>query len=77
MAPFLYPTVEGPRYIRGHAVTLSLVTFGSVLYMGMYAYFKSENRKRARGERDVVTQGLTEEEIVALGDENPGFIYAA
>lgn len=45
--------------------------------MGMYAYFKSENRKRARGERDVVTQGLTEEEIVALGDENPGFIYAA
>lgn len=77
MAPFLYPTGEGPRYIRGHAVTLALVAFAAVTYMGMYAYFKAENSKRAKGERDSVKQGLTEEEVVALGDENPGFVFAA
>lgn len=77
MAPFLYPTMEGPRYIRGHAVTLALVAFAVALYLGMYSYFKVENRRRQQGERDAVKQGLNEEEVVALGDENPGFIYAA
>lgn len=77
MAPFLYPSGEGPRYIRGHAVTLALVGFAAILYIVMYAYFKSENAKRASGKRDAIKQGLTEEEVIALGDENPGFVFAA
>ena len=77
MAPFLYPSGEGPRYLRGHAVTMSLVALGAVLYGLMYVYFKHENRSRAAGKRDGVIQALNEEEVVALGDESPRFVFAA
>lgn len=62
--------------MRGHAVTMSLVAFGSVLYCVMYFYFDQANKKRAEGRCDVVTQGLNEEEILALGDENPRFVFS-
>ncbi|KAL2844996.1 histidine phosphatase superfamily [Aspergillus pseudoustus] len=32
MSPFLYKTNEGPRYVRGNAVTLALVGFAGVVY---------------------------------------------
>ncbi|KAM3421949.1 putative transporter [Cercospora zeina] len=77
MAPFLYPSSEGPRYLKGHGVTMALVALGTVLYGIMYAYFTRENKVRAAGRRDAVTQGMTEEESLALGDENPKFVFAA
>jgi hypothetical protein len=40
-------------------------------------YFKQENMKRARGDRDELIKGLTEEECLALGEHNPKFIFAA
>ncbi|SMQ55240.1 unnamed protein product [Zymoseptoria tritici ST99CH_3D1] len=77
MAPFLYPTIEGPRYIRGHAVTMALVAMAALIYGVLFVYFRSENKKRVEGKRDLIKHGLTEEEVVALGDENPRFIFAA
>lgn len=56
---------------------MSLVAFGAILYAAMYFYFKYENRKRANGKRDHVMEGLSEEKILALGDENPRFVFAA
>lgn len=53
--------------MRGHAVTMSLVILSCIIYGSMYFYFKSENRKRERGERDGIISGLTEEEIIELG----------
>lgn len=72
----LYPSAEGPRYVRGHAVTMSLVAFGSVLYGVMYLYFERENKKRAEGKRDERIEGLNAEETLALGDENPHFVFS-
>ncbi|KAF2166219.1 hypothetical protein M409DRAFT_23411 [Zasmidium cellare ATCC 36951] len=77
MAPFLYPTAEGPRYVKGHAVSMSMVALGAVLYGGMYFYFKLENKKRASGRRDHIMEGRSEDEVLALGDENPRFVFAA
>ena len=71
----MYPTKEGPRYIRGHAVTLSLVGFGIVLLGGMSAYFSAENRKRIQGVEDEKISGMTDDEIEELGDRNPRFLY--
>lgn len=72
----LYPDPEGPRYIRGHAVTMSLLAVACAIYTSMHFYFRWENRKRERGERDARIEGLTEEEVLALGDENPRYRFA-
>jgi len=61
--------------VRGHAVTMSLVAFGSVLCGVMYFYFDRKNKRRSEGIRDAVMEGLNEEEILALGDENPRFVF--
>lgn len=76
LAPFLYPSDEGPRYMKGHAVTMGLVLLGGILYFIMWKYFEWENKARRYGKRDHIMQGLTEEEILALGDENPRFNFA-
>lgn len=56
---------------------MSLVAFGGIVYALLYLYYMRENRKRARGDRDAVMEGLSEGEIVALGEENPRFQLAA
>lgn len=76
MAPFLYPSGEGPRYIRGHAVTMALVAAAAVLFGSMSVWFRRENGKRERGVRDGVMEGRSEEEVLAMGDENPKFRFA-
>ncbi|GAB7361284.1 hypothetical protein MBLNU230_g1344t1 [Neophaeotheca triangularis] len=75
MASFLYPDSEGPRFIRGHAVTMSLVALGCVIYAFMYFHFDQENKKRERGDRDEKMSGLDEDEVLALGDENPKYRF--
>lgn len=35
-----------------------------------------ENKKRAEGKRDHLIEGKSEEEIAALGDESPRFMFA-
>jgi len=76
MSSFLYPKQEGPRFIRGHAVSLGMVSFAMVVYAFMWWYFGYENKKRINGERDYKIEDLSEEEIADLGDENPKFLYS-
>ncbi|KAF2717675.1 MFS general substrate transporter [Polychaeton citri CBS 116435] len=76
MASFLYPKTEGPRFVRGHAVTMSLVSLGCLIYAGMRVYLSMENKKRQEGKRDHLIENLSEDEILALGDENPRFVLA-
>ena len=67
---------DAPRYVRGHAVSMSLMAVSIVIYTSMSVYFSRENKKRERGERDAIMEGLTEDEVIALGDENPRFRFA-
>ena len=55
---------------------MSLVAFGSLLYAFMYFYFDRENKRRSNGEKDAVMEGLNDEEVLALGDENPRFVFS-
>ncbi|KAF2751830.1 MFS general substrate transporter [Sporormia fimetaria CBS 119925] len=75
MSSFLYPANEGPRFIRGHAVTLAMVAWACAVYAFMWFYFARVNARRARGEEDWKMEGLSEEEIAELGDESPRFMF--
>lgn len=68
-------THEGPRYIRGHAVTLAMVSMATCIYMFMWTYFSRVNKQRAEGKIDKKHEGLGEDELAELGDDSPRFRY--
>ncbi|KAL8998966.1 MAG: hypothetical protein Q9169_002072 [Polycauliona sp. 2 TL-2023] len=75
MAPFLYPDSEGTRFIRGHAVTLSMVGIAQVIFASMSWYFSRQNDRRRRGEEGAKIANMSEDEIAELGDESPRYFY--
>lgn len=75
MAPFLYPTGDAPRYVKGHAVTMAMVAWAVLVYAFMTWWFMRVNGRRERGEEDHKVEGMTDEEIAELGDDSPRFVY--
>ncbi|KAM3416385.1 hypothetical protein BST61_g7983 [Cercospora zeina] len=75
VAPFLYPTQDKPRFIKGHSINLALVALGVIVFASLHLYFTWENKQRKSGKRDHKMEGKTEEEVLAMGDENPRFMY--
>lgn len=75
MAPFLYATNEKPRYIRGHAVSLSMVALATSIYAILALVYARINARRERGEEDGKLQNKTEDEIDAMGDDSPRFRF--
>lgn len=71
----LYPTDEGPRYIKGHSVTIAMVAYAACIFGGMSIYFSRINKRRREGKEDYKIAGKTEEEINEMGDESPRFMY--
>lgn len=71
----LYPTAEGPRFVKGHAVSLALVGMSSVLFAFMSWYLSQKNRRRERGEEDEKVANMSESEIDELGDASPRYIF--
>ncbi|CEJ92339.1 hypothetical protein VHEMI07998 [[Torrubiella] hemipterigena] len=65
-----------PRFFEGHGVVIGYLIVcmlgGSVFYS---IFLNRENKRRLAGERDYLVEGKTQEEIDALGDERPDFIY--
>ncbi|KAL2835025.1 major facilitator superfamily domain-containing protein [Aspergillus cavernicola] len=74
-APFLYKTNEGPRFVKGHAISMALVAMSALIYMAFWAWFRRQNRRKAAGTEDYRVQGMTEEEAEELGEHNPRFMY--
>ncbi|KAK8043891.1 MFS general substrate transporter [Apiospora phragmitis] len=75
MAPFIYLTAEGPRYIRGNAVSLSMVGMSVSIYSFLWFWFQRENKRRDAGQVAPEHQHLSEEEMTELGDESPHYRY--
>ncbi|KAI8964196.1 DNA-repair protein rad2 [Daldinia sp. FL1419] len=73
MSSFIYPSADGPRYIVGNAVSLSLVGMAACLYGFLWFWFARENKKRAEGPRKPEHQNLSEDELAELGDESPKY----
>ncbi|KIV81911.1 hypothetical protein PV11_04059 [Exophiala sideris] len=75
MSAYLYKSDEAPRFIRGHAVSLSMAAVAAIIYTVMSLYFFKRNKRRQAGKEDSILVGKTEEEIAELGDENPRFVF--
>ncbi|KAL8902125.1 MAG: hypothetical protein Q9207_004874 [Kuettlingeria erythrocarpa] len=75
-APFLYPTADSPRFVMGHAVTISLLGFTAGLIGLLWWAMVRINKRREAGDEDAKIMGLTQEEIDGLGDESPRYQYA-
>ncbi|KAJ5171041.1 Major facilitator superfamily domain general substrate transporter [Penicillium coprophilum] len=76
MSPFLYPNSEGPRFVRGNAVTLGMVAFAGLVYGGMWLSYRFINKRRAQGLEDEKISSLSEHDIQEMGDRNPRFLYS-
>jgi len=74
-APFLYPTHDAPRFIRGHAVSMALIAMSAFIYLFMWFHFRRRNQAKVEGKEDHKTTGMTEEEIEELGEDNPRYKY--
>jgi len=75
MAPFIYPSTDAPRFIKGNAVSLSMVGMATMIYGGMWFWFDRQNKSRSSGEMKAHHQTMTEDELAELGDESPHFVY--
>ncbi|CAG7956408.1 unnamed protein product [Penicillium nalgiovense] len=76
MSPFLYPNSEGPRFVRGNAVTMGMVAFAGVVYGVMWVSYRYINKRRAQGLEDEKISSLSEQDIQEMGDRNPRFLYS-
>jgi hypothetical protein len=54
---------------------MAMVAFASIVYAFMGWYFSMVNARRARGEEDYKTEGMSDEEIAEMGDDSPKFVY--
>ncbi|KAH7362796.1 major facilitator superfamily domain-containing protein [Plectosphaerella cucumerina] len=67
---------SGPKHVEGQVVIGYLGVFVLGGSLCMMALLRNENSKRRRGVRDAWVAGRSEEEVNALGDQRPDFIYA-
>ena len=75
IAPFLYPATDGPRYVKGHSITLALVGFAAVVYALMSWWLRRENRAHVLLERNDLNEGNLVQGIDNICDRNPRFLY--
>ena len=71
----LYPDSDAPYYRQGHGINMALVAAGACVYLSVFFYFTWENKQRRDGKRDHLIEGKTEEEIFAMGDESPRYMF--
>ena len=75
-APFIYPTGDAPRFVKGHAISMAMAAMSAVIFLGLWAWFRRQNRRKLSGLEDHKAEGMTEEEAEELGEHNPRFLYA-
>ncbi|KXH41571.1 major facilitator superfamily transporter [Colletotrichum salicis] len=75
MSSFIYQAIDRPRYIRGHAVTLSMVGMATCMYGFMWFWYWRENKQREGGRVESKYADLSDDELAELGDESPRFRY--
>lgn len=59
----------------GYSVSIALLGYGILIYGFMSLYLNHVNQRRRAGKEDHKIVGLSEEQINALGDRSPRFVY--
>ncbi|KAK8010177.1 MFS general substrate transporter [Apiospora arundinis] len=76
-SPFLYLPQYGPRFLVGHSVTVGCIFYAAILFGFVSFNLRQENHRRARGERDYLFEGRSQEDLNKLGDRHPWYRYIA
>ncbi|KAI1742447.1 DNA-repair protein rad2 [Xylaria scruposa] len=71
MASFIYPSIDAPRYIKGNAISLSLVGLAALAHGLLWFWYTRENKRRDEGFIKPEHVNLSEDELAELGDESP------
>lgn len=72
----IYRQADAPRFIPGHAVCIlyeALFLFGGSLVQ--HIGLRIENKRKRAGKYDHLVEGKSQEEIDAIGDKRPDFMY--
>ncbi|KAL8877263.1 MAG: hypothetical protein Q9198_004686 [Flavoplaca austrocitrina] len=76
VASNIYRQADAPRFIPGHAVCIlyeALFLFGGSLVQ--HIGLRIENKRKRAGKYDHLVEGKSQEEIDAIGDKRPDFMY--
>ena len=76
VGPLTFTQQSAPNYIPAKITIIVTCSVSVVLTLALRVYYTWENKKRASGQRDHLVEGKTEEEILAMGDESPRFVFA-
>jgi hypothetical protein len=55
---------------------MAMAAMSAVTFLGLWAWFRRQNRRKLSGLEDHKAEGMTEEEAEELGEHNPRFLYA-
>ncbi|GAA5880205.1 hypothetical protein JCM3774_006085 [Rhodotorula dairenensis] len=75
LAAFLFPSNEGPRFVKGATTNLAFQCLGLVLALSMTTYYRRENRRRDTVEGGRPPKGMRIENVNTLYDRAVGFRY--
>lgn len=70
MSPFIYPTGDAPRFVKGHTITMAMVAYSTVVFVCLSLWFRYANRRRAEGRDDHQNHILSQDEMNELGHES-------
>lgn len=71
----LYNSKDDPRFIVGHSVSMAMILMAMALFLTMGLWFRHVNERWASGDDGDRVEGMTEEEIAELGEDNPEYRY--
>lgn len=55
---------------------MAMVAMSAIIYMCLWTWFRTQNRKKLSGKENHKIEGMTEDEAQELGEHNPRFLYA-
>jgi len=50
LAAFLFPSIQGPRFVKGASINVAFQALGFFITLGMYVFYKTENNRRDKRE---------------------------
>lgn len=71
----LYNSKDDPCFIVGHSVSMAMILMAMALFLTMGLWFRHVNERWASGDDGDRVEGMTEEEIAELGENNPEYRY--
>lgn len=70
-----YREQDKPRYVFGHGMTLGFIGLGFVSLLCAIINLKWSNKKKRKIIESGEVNGMSDEELLKMGDKNPYFVY--